>query len=190
MALAEALGHDYDLLIVDLGLPKLPGIEVIRTARAAGLDVAILVITASSSAESCVTGLDAGADDYLVKPFRMTELMARTRALLRRRVLAQSPRVTVGGLAYDRVRRTFYESDEPLLLSRRESDILEVLVQSAGDLVLKEVLASRMSHLDQEVTPNLIEVYVHRLRKRLLTMDVEIKTVRGLGYVLCAMEAV
>lgn len=190
MALAEALGHDYDLLIVDLGLPKLPGIEVIRTARAAGLDVAILVITASSSAESCVTGLDAGADDYLVKPFRMTELMARTRALLRRRVLAQSPRVTVGGLAYDRVRRTFYESDEPLLLSRRESDILEVLVQSAGDLVRKEVLASRMSHLDQEVTPNLIEVYVHRLRKRLLTMDVEIKTVRGLGYVLCAMEAV
>jgi two-component system OmpR family response regulator len=185
-ALSEALAQDYDMLVLDIGLPRLSGLDVIRVVRTSGCSVPIIVITALDSSADCVSGLDAGADDYVVKPFRVDELQARARALLRRRFVALGQRVTVGLLEYDRMSRSFRAAGAPLLLPRREADIMESLLERSEDVVRKETLMRRLSRWDQEVTANLIEVYVHRLRKRLAPLGVQIQTVRGLGYVLHA----
>jgi len=188
-ALSEALARAYDMLVLDIGLPRLSGLDVIRVVRASGCSVPIIVITALDSSTDCVSGLDAGADDYVVKPFRVDELRARARALLRRRFLALGECVTVGLLEYDRMSRSFRTAGTPLLFSRRETDIMESLLERTEDVVRKEALIRRLSRWDQEVTANLVEVYVHRLRKRLAPLGVQIQTLRGLGYVLHAAAA-
>ena len=188
-ALAEILTHTCDLVIIDIGLPKLSGIDVIRSVRATGSDIPIIVITGEHSKDICINGLDSGADDYIVKPFFLDELKARIRALLRRRQLAWGARIVVGKLEYDRVNRTFYTDSRPFSLSRREMDILEALVERAEDLVRKSFLVKRLSRWDQEVTPNLIEVYIHKLRRELAPLSLEIQTIRGLGYVLSPIDS-
>ncbi len=189
-AISEARSHSYDLLVLDLGLPKFSGLEVIRSLRAIGSDVPIIIISSRSEAVDCVSGLDSGADDYVVKPFRPLELDARIRALLRRRNPSWGSRRVLGALEYDRVRRTFRADDDPLRLSSRESEILEVLIEHAEDLVRKDALMRRLSHWGQEVSSNLVDVYLHKLRRRLSPIGIEIQTVRGLGYVLSQQSGV
>jgi DNA-binding response OmpR family regulator len=135
-----------------------------------------------------VAGLAAGADDYLVKPFWLDVFHARVHALTRRYHAHWNSRTIIGQLEYDHQRRGFYAHSAPLILSRRESEILAALMNSPGDLVRKEALVRSLSSWDYSVTPNLVEVYVHRLRRRLVDLGVEISTVRGLGYVIGPLE--
>lgn len=183
-ALHEATRSDFDIAVVDIGLPKLSGLEVIRAVRAAASDVPIIIITGLGAAADVVAGLDAGADDYLVKPFRLIELEARIHALIRRRRNGWAQRLAVGPLQYDRKWRSFTAHAQPLHLSRRESEILAILMEHPSELVRKDLLVRRLSHWDQTPSGNLIEVYIHKLRKRLATLGIEIQTVRGLGYIL------
>jgi DNA-binding response OmpR family regulator len=188
-ALKEGLAGSFDVIVLDLGLPKRSGFEVIRGLRSAGKDTPIIVITGFGSSSDCVAGLEAGADDYLVKPFRLDELHARVHAQTRRYRAQWNRRTALGPLEFDRHRRAFYVNSAPLLLSRRESEILAALMHAPGDIVRKQTLVANLSHWDHSVTPNLVEVYVHKLRRRLAEAGVEINTIRGLGYVIGLAES-
>jgi two-component system OmpR family response regulator len=183
-AMQEVRRDVYDLLVLDLDLPQVSGREIIKAVRATGSDVPIIVITGYDSTADRIAGLDSGADDYIVKPFPLSELHARIRALLRRSKKNWNAEIVLGDLTYDRTARSFSIGGAAWTLSRRESEILEALVSHAGELVRKEALAHRLSRWDQEPSPNLVEVYVHKLRKRLAPMAIRIETVRGLGYIL------
>ncbi len=176
--------QSYDLVILDLGLPKLDGFEVIRRARRRGATVPILVLTARDALADRVKGLDLGADDYLTKPFELPELEARVRALIRRGQSGGSSLLTHGPLALDTSGRRATLDNVPLELSAREFGVLEVLMLRSGRVVNKEQLAEQLYGWDDEVGSNAIEVYVHRLRKKLEPAGVVIRTIRGLGYVL------
>jgi two-component system OmpR family response regulator len=177
----------YDLVILDLGLPKFDGFEVLRRLRrrhARSASVPVLILTARDSLEDRVKGLDLGADDYLAKPFELPELEARVRALVRRGKFGSSARLTHGRLTFDTVARQALIDDAPLELSAREISVLESLLVRPGRVVSKEQIADQLTGWGEEVGPNAIEVYVHRLRKKLEAVDVKIRTVRGLGYML------
>lgn len=177
------VANNYDLLILDLGLPKLPGLEVLKRLRARGATVPVLILTAMDGTEDRVRGLDLGADDYMVKPFELPELEARVRALVRRSS-GHSPMMYHGPLRYDQVGRVALMNGVPLDLSARELGLLEVLISRAGRLVSKDQLVDQLCGWGEEVSHNAIEVYVHRLRKKLEPGGVRIATVRGLGYCL------
>ncbi len=174
----------YDLAILDLGLPKLDGFEVLRRLRRRGAAVPVLVLTARDALADRVKGLDLGADDYLTKPFDLPELEARVRALIRRGQAGGSTLVTHGPLALDLNGRRATLDGVPLELSARELGVLEVLLLRSGRVVNKEQLAEQLYGWDDEVGANAIEVYVHRLRKKLEPAGVAIRTIRGLGYLL------
>jgi len=177
----------YDLVILDLGLPKLDGLEVLRRLRRRGgaaSTAPVLILTARDQLEDRVKGLDLGADDYLTKPFDLPELEARARAMVRRGKFGASPKLSHGRLSFDTVGRRALIDDQPLDLSARELSMLETLLLSVGRVVSKEHLAERLSGWGEEVGTNAIEVYIHRLRKKLEEADVTIRTVRGLGYLL------
>jgi two-component system OmpR family response regulator len=176
--------QNYDLVILDLGLPTLDGFEVIRRLRRRGATVPILVLTARDALADRVKGLDLGADDYLTKPFELPELEARVRALIRRGQSGGSSLLTHGPLALDTSGRRATLDDVPLELSAREYGVLEVLMLRSGRVVNKEQLAEQLYGWEDEVGSNAIEVYVHRLRKKLEPAGVAIRTIRGLGYVL------
>jgi two-component system OmpR family response regulator len=179
------LTQQYDLIILDLGLPKLDGLEVLRKLRrrdAAARTAPVLILTARDSPEDRVRGLDLGADDYLAKPFNLPELEARVRALVRRGKFGTSPQLTHGRLCFDTIGRRASVDDQPLDLSARELCMLETLMLSTGRVVSKEQLAEQLGGRGEEVGLNAIEVYVHRLRKKLEPADVSIRTIRGLGY--------
>ncbi|MCK6405813.1 MAG: response regulator transcription factor [Rhodocyclaceae bacterium] len=177
------VANTYDLLILDLGLPKLPGLEVLKRLRARNSTVPVLILTAMDGTEDRVRGLDLGADDYMVKPFELPELEARVRALTRRSS-GSSPMMYHGPLRYDQVGRVALMNGVPLDLSARELGLLEVLISRAGRLVSKDQLVDQLCGWGEEVSHNAIEVYVHRLRKKLEPGGVRIATVRGLGYCL------
>ena len=176
--------QNYDLAIVDLALPKMGGIEVIRHMRAAGLSTPIIILTASDELQSRVRGLNAGADDYLTKPFEIEELEARLRALLRRSGTTLKSELRFGPLSLDQNTRLFAIEGVELHLSPREYAILETLLRRAGTTVSKEALLESAYGFDDDVNLSAVEVHVHRLRKRLEHSPVSIATLRGLGYLL------
>lgn len=172
---------EFDLLILDLNLPKMSGLEVLRRLRSRDREIPVLILTAQNGVEDRVRGLDRGADDYLAKPFALEELKARVRALTRR--VSNTPALLChGDLSYDPVGKVARINGEIVDLSARESTLLEMLVQRAGRWVSKGQLLDHLCEWGEEVSTNAIEVYVHRLRKKLRAAGVEIVTVRGLGY--------
>ncbi len=174
----------YDLAIVDLALPRMGGLEVIRRIRARGLSTPALILTAQDALQSRVEGLNAGADDYLTKPFEIEELEARLRALLRRSHKTLRPELRFGPLSFDQNTRLFSLDGAELRLSPREHAILETLLRRAGTTVSKEALLEGAYGFDDDVGLGAIEVHVHRLRKKLEHAAVSIATLRGLGYLL------
>jgi two-component system, OmpR family, response regulator len=180
----EALKTDvFGLVILDLGIPKLDGFEVLRRLRRRNPTVPVLILSGREKAEVKVLGLDLGADDYLVKPFSVNELLARVRALLRRGG-ATAPVITYGNLAFDSVARTAAIAGRPLPLSVHETGVLEVLLHRFGRVVSKEQLVEQLYSYDQQVTHNAMEVYVHRVRKKISGAGLVVRTLYGRGYVL------
>ena len=180
---AALLTVTYDLLILDLGLPKLTGLEVLKRLRGRGSSLPVLILTAMDGTGDRVQGLDLGADDYMVKPFDLAELEARVRALTRRSS-GTTPTILCGQLSYDQVGRVAQIQGQPLELSAREIGLLEVLLSRMGRLVSKDQLVDQLCGWGEEVSHNAIEVYIHRLRKKIEPGGVKIATVRGLGYCL------
>ncbi|NNM81315.1 MAG: response regulator [Burkholderiales bacterium] len=176
--------QNYDLLILDLGLPKLDGLEVLRRLRFRDKATPVLILTARDSIEDRVSGLDFGADDYLTKPFDLSELEARVRALVRRGQGAHSNVMRHGPLTLNFAGRRAYMNDQPLDLSARELGVLEILMMKAGQVVGKDQLVDKLSNWEEGIGHNAIEVYVHRLRKKLEPAGIQIRTIRGLGYLL------
>ncbi|GAB5100957.1 response regulator [Caballeronia sp. HLA56] len=174
----------FDLLILDLGLPLMPGLEVLRRLRARNSQMPVLILTAADSVDERVKGLDLGADDYMAKPFALNELEARVRALTRRGAGGGPTVVKHGSLAFDQVGRVAHIGEQVVDLSARELGVLEVLLQRIGRLVSKEQLVNHLCEWGEEVSNNAIEVYVHRLRKKIEASGARIITVRGLGYTL------
>ncbi|RCW65715.1 response regulator [Pseudorhodoferax soli] len=179
----------FDLLILDLGLPRLHGLEVLRALRGRGSALPVLILTAADSVEERVKGLDYGADDYMAKPFSLQELEARVRALTRRGTGATSSAIRHGPLEYDQAGRVATIDGRMVELSARELGLLEVLLQRAGRLVSKDQLVERLCEWGEEVSTNAIEVYIHRLRKKIEKGPIRIATVRGLGYCLEKISA-
>lgn len=174
----------YDLVILDLTLPGLSGNEVLKRLRARNNQTPVLVLTANNTLQSRVSGLDQGADDYLAKPFDIEELEARIRVLVRRSTGHATTTLSCGDLLYDSNTRDFQLAGSSLSLTPRERAVLEVLVRKAGATVSKQALAQSLFALDENLSVDAIEIYVHRLRKKLETSTAKIMTLRGLGYML------
>jgi DNA-binding response OmpR family regulator len=172
----------YDLLLLDLNIPWLSGLDVIARLREAENDIPVLVLTARSKVMDRVEALDSGADDYLVKPFDIDELCARIRALLRRYRGRESPRLHHGDLMLDPSSRTVIQNETEIPLSTKEFDILHALMGNMGRVMSRQKLNETIYCLDDEVESNVIEVHIHHLRKKL--GDHPIRTVRGVGYVI------
>jgi len=171
-----------DLVILDINLPGQSGLEVLKKLRGRGDRTPVLLLTGRGATRDRVTGLDLGADDYLVKPFEMEELEARIRALLRRRTKETTELVKIGPLAFDRGARRVFRDGRAVDLPRRELAVLECLLDRRGQVVSKSVLADHVYGLGAEIEEKVIEIYISRLRKRLAGHNLQIKTVRGLGY--------
>jgi len=176
----------YDAAILDLGLPDGDGIEVLKSARSHGVQIPVLVLTARDAIEDRVGGLDAGADDYLIKPFAIQELVSRIKALLRRPGGALGAVLEAGNLALDTIGREVTISGKPVNLSRRELSILEILLRRFGRVVPKDILEEKLYAFDQEPESNAVSVHMHHLRRKLKheAATVEVHTVRGIGYLL------
>jgi len=183
-------GH-FDVAIIDLGLPKTPGLEVVRELRAQGVDAPILILTARTDWSDKVEGLDAGADDYLAKPFHLEELVARINALLRRARGEVKSSVTLGALTIDLREQQAYLHDEPLQLTTYEYKLLHYLTTSAGQTLSKGDLADYLYDVDGDRDSNVIEVLVGRLRRKLQPAvgQPAIETLRGRGYRLHLSDA-
>jgi two-component system response regulator TctD len=179
----------YDAVVLDLALPRVDGLEVLRRARDRGNDVPVLILTASGETADRVRGLNAGADDYLPKPFDLAELVARLRALGRRRAGRAHALLALGALTFDSIGQLFRVGGQTLALPPREHQVLEVLMTHAGRPVRKATVCGCLCTLDDSMTTDAVEIYVHRLRKRLAGSGVRIRTLRGLGYLLEAAEA-
>ena len=177
------LSQSYDLLILDLGLPNLSGIDVLKRLRARKVAMPVLILTAQDGIDERVRGLDAGADDYMTKPFALPELEARVRALTRRGT-GQPCCVEIGRLMYDQADRVVKINGQVVDFSAREIALLEIFALRVGRLVSKDQLVDHLCGWGDEVSSNAIEVYVHRLRKKLEDSGLRIVTVRGLGYCL------
>lgn len=176
--------ESYDFVILDLTLPKMSGDEVLRRLRGRDDNLPVLVLTAHDTMKDRVGSLDGGADDFMGKPFEMAELEARMRALLRRTANNKNPVLRCGNLAYDSNTRLFAVADKPLALTPREHAVLEALILKAGRTVSKQALAESLYTIDDQASPDAIEVYVHRLRRKMEGCDASLVTLRGLGYLL------
>lgn len=183
-ALGTLAGQHYDLLLLDLNLPGMDGLEVLASVRASGETVPVLILTARDDINDRVAGLDAGADDYVVKPFELQELAARVRVFQRRNSGQSTALMEIGPITFDTSNREVRANDKRLPLSVRELSVLEMLMGRAGKVVTKQQIVSSLSAWDADFSENAVEVYVYRLRKRLESTGVGIQTVRGFGYLL------
>lgn len=177
LALANGV---YDLVVLDLGLPARDGMTVLEELRRAGNHVPVIIVTARDAVDQRIAGLNAGADDYLLKPFDLDELIARVRALLRRRSGVGSSLLTAGALSLDTVRKSVTKEGAPVSLSVREFALLEVLMQQPGAVLSREKLEESIYGWDDDIGSNAIEVHLHNLRKKLGAQA--IVNVRGVGY--------
>ena len=184
LADAALRDHPYDLVVLDLGLPDVDGIELLRRLRSRADAVPVLVATAREELEERVRALDLGADDYLVKPFALREFEARARALLRRRTSQGVPELTLGDLAIDLPRRRARVGAQTLELTPREFGLLEALAARLDRVVSREQLVDALCSWDTTLTDNGLDIAVYRLRRKLDGSGVRIRTVRGLGYLL------
>ena len=174
----------FGLLILDLGLPKLDGFEVLRRLRRRNASLPVLILSGRENPEEKVLGLDLGADDYLVKPFSLSELQARVRALLRRWQGAAGPVISYGDLNFDTVGRNATVAGRALPLSAHELGVLEILIHRYGRVVSKEQILEQLYNYDKDGSDNAIEVYVHRLRRKLEGSGLAVRTLYGRGYML------
>lgn len=174
--------HSYDLLILDLGLPQLDGMDVLKEIRGRGQQLPILILTARDGLEDRVRGLDWGANDYITKPFHLPELEARIRALLRKDQWANRTDIVFGALTFNTVKRSACLSESQLELTPRELAVLEILLQRIDGTVSKERITNLLSGWDDDVTYNAVGITVHRLRKKLEPASITIRALRGLGY--------
>lgn len=183
-ASAEALiaAERFDLVILDLNLPQMDGLEVLRRMRTRRDPAAVMILTARGTPEERVRGLDLGADDYMVKPFEITEFEARVRSLLRRQAGLRAAEVTIGGVMLDMTARRFLAEGQPMDLPAREHALLELLFMRAGKVVPKETIMQSMTSLEDTLSDNAIEQYASRLRRRLAPHGVQLRTARGIGY--------
>jgi len=173
--------NTYDLVVLDIGLPDIDGFEVLRRLRQRRATTSVLVLTARGSVEDRVHGLDLGADDYLTKPFSLTEFEARVRALLRRGASLPA-QVTVKGLSINVAAKRVQVEERQIDLTPREWALLELFISRPGRVLSKEQIAESLSTFDEHLSPNAIEVYVSRLRTKIEPGGVHIRTVRGFGY--------
>lgn len=174
----------FDLVLLDLGLPTLSGFEVLKRLRARGNKTPVLILTANDDIDNRVKGLDLGADDYLSKPFNLAELEARVRALIRRGQAGGSAMISVGKLQLDTTSRAATYNSASLNFSARELAVLEILMLKVGKVVNKEQMLEKLCNFDEDISDNALEVYLHRVRKKLDHSDISIRTIRGLGYLL------
>ena len=184
LALRACSEEHYDLIILDVSLPGIDGFEVLKTLRKQRQTGSILLLTAHDSEADRVHGLDLGADDYVTKPFLLLELEARVRALIRRSQAVRSPRMQFGRLTVDITGRRAHIDKEPLELTPREWGVLEYLLMRAGQVVSKEQMLQALCSWDDSLTHNAIEVYISRLRSKLNSAGISIRTVRGFGYLV------
>lgn len=175
--------QEFDAVLLDLNLPDGSGLQALRAARARGDRTPVLVLTARNRTEERIAGLDAGADDYLGKPFDLAEVEARLRALVRRR-LDLTDQVRIGQLLLDRRARRAFVGEEPLDLPAREFEVLWELMTPTGRVVSKTTLSDKLSDFDDALGANALETFISRLRKKLQGSGATIRTLRGLGYVM------
>jgi two-component system OmpR family response regulator len=171
-----------DLLVIDINLPGLSGLEILKNLRRRKNQTPVLLLTARATLTDKVDGLDLGADDYLEKPFDLDELKARARALLRRSGKQISEVVTIGNLEFDSAARQIKINDELKEMPRREYALAEILISNKDRIISKQKILDHLYGLDAEVDEKTVELYIHRLRKRIAGSGTEIKTARGLGY--------
>jgi two-component system response regulator QseB len=176
----------YDLALLDLGLPRRDGLEILKSVRRAGYTLPILIITARDSVADRIEGLDHGADDYLVKPFDLDELLARARAVIRRHGGRSSPEIAYGALTLDPVKRQVTFKGSAVELSAREFAVLEALMKEPGAVISREKLEDAVYGWGEEVGSNTIEVHLHHLRRKLEPQI--IRNVRGVGYQIARIE--
>lgn len=178
-----ALKPNYDVIVLDIMLPKLSGLDILQTVRGRGIKTPIIMLSALNEVEDKIKGLDYGADDYLAKPFKTAELIARLRALVRRPALAEVEKLEYEDLKLDLTNRTLNGTE----LTDKEAGIMEMLMKTPGSAITKEQILAHVWGLDSEFEENYVEVYISYLRKKLksLKSKVQIKTIRNLGYKLC-----
>ncbi|ASY65418.1 Tricarboxylate transport transcriptional regulator TctD (plasmid) [Sinorhizobium sojae CCBAU 05684] len=181
---AVAAAETFDLVILDLNLPEMDGLDVLRAMRGRQNRAAVLILTARGSPEERVKGLDLGADDYLIKPFDIGEFEARVRVLLRRQAGLRSSIVSYGSVSLDLTARSFSAGGVPIEIPARELGLLELLFMRAGKVVAKDAIVQSLTGLDDDLSANAIEQYVSRLRKRLAPYGLTVRTARGIGYYL------
>jgi len=174
----------YDLVVLDIGLPGLDGFEVLKRLRARRLAVPVLVLTAREAVEDKIAGLDLGADDYLTKPFHLNELEARVRALIRRANAGTTSELVHGRLRLDMAGRRLYCDQQPIDVSARELSVVELLLLKEGRVVTKQQIVDHLYGWEDGSSSNAVEVFIYRLRKKLEASGVDIRTVRGMGYLI------
>ena len=186
-ALEAVQGNTFDAAVVDIGLPHMNGLALTQALRQAGRTFPVLILTARDALQDRVQGLDLGADDYMLKPFELPELLARLRALLRRSQAATSAVLAFGPVEMDTAQRRVLAGGQPMDLGPREWTVLEYLLLEAPKPAAKDKLLAALTGWDKEITPNAIEVYISRLRGKLEPHGVALRAIRGFGYRLeCA----
>ncbi len=181
-ALSALAAESFDIAILDLGLPKVPGLEVLRTVRHQGNSIPILILTAHEAIEERVQGLDMGADDYMVKPFDLDELSARIRAMRRRDSGRATPIITYKGIQLDPAAHIVHFDNQSFNLPRREFALLQKLLENPGKALSREQLTQSIYSWDEDVDSNALEVHIHNLRKKF--GNEVIRTIRGVGYMI------